>query len=216
MSWKPYAAAGSRTSTRGGRTLVTSPRIARELQTASEALRDTASRGAGARTARPSQCATAVRETLADAHLAADQRLRPSNVGDALHVAVASVIRCLTVPHEVGKGLRLRWRAGAEVRNGIKEVNERLGYPVIEYPEPRDSTPAEGDDGLPSSAKEFSCVKRTRRARQPDLRRDEAHVPGGIPTMASPATKRPQVGQVHSTACKRNAAREQSSIPNGG
>lgn len=138
----------------GRSTLVTSPLIARALQTAPETVR------AWLRNV-PRENVEAVEvsnvaETLADAYLAA-QALAPEQRGDALHIAVASIADVVALATWKHEELESRRRVRA-----INEVNERLGYPKTDIRDP--GLIAEGDDDSPN-AKEFDCVKWTRKIR---------------------------------------------------
>ena len=138
----------------GRSTLVTSPLIARALRTAPAAVRAWL-RGV------PEENLEAVEvpdeaATLADEYLAAGA-LAPEQRADALHVAVASIAGAMALASWKGGELESRRCVRA-----INEVNDRRGYPVIDVRDP--GLIAEGDDDSPN-AKEFDCVKWTRKVR---------------------------------------------------
>lgn len=138
----------------GRSTLVTSPYVTRALRTAPKAVR------AWLRNV-PRENLEAVEvsdaaETLADAYLAADA-LAPEQRDDALHLAVASIAEVVAL----ATWKRLELESPRRVR-AINAVNERLGHCRIDVYDP--GFVAEGDDDSPN-AKEFDCVKWTRKIR---------------------------------------------------
>lgn len=138
----------------GRATLVTSPQVARALRTAPEAVR------VWLRNVPEENCETVdvsdEAETLADEYLGA-RALVPEQRGDALHVAAASVAGAMALATWKGGELE-----GEHSGRAINEVNERLGYSVIDIRAP--GLIAEGDDNSPN-AKEFDCVKSMRKVR---------------------------------------------------
>ena len=139
----------------GRATLVTSPQVARTLRTAPEAvrmwLRDVPAEN------RETVDVSDAAETLANGYLAAEA-FAPDQRGDALHVAVASIAGVPVLTSWKGEELEGRGRVRA-----INAVNKHLGYSAIDILNP--GFIAEGDDDSPN-AKEFSCMKWTRKVRQ--------------------------------------------------